>query len=100
MSGLPLLEYVRYGEVGSWLLVNPCMTTSKLPCCVLHSWSAGTWFQPPNTGQLRLHMRGQLGIESIGLNKIQGKPFHVAEVRSAIESLARRNPLAAEQEIA
>ncbi|TMA72162.1 MAG: 2-oxoacid:acceptor oxidoreductase subunit alpha [Deltaproteobacteria bacterium] len=53
-----------------------------------------------NTGQLRLHMRGQLGIESIGLNKIQGKPFHVAEVRSAIESLARRNPLAAEQEIA
>jgi len=53
-----------------------------------------------NTGQLRLHMRGQVGIESIGLNKIQGKPFHVAEVRSAIESLARRNPLAAEQEIA
>ena len=53
-----------------------------------------------NSGQLRLHMRGQLGIESIGLNKIQGKPFHVAEVRSAIESLARRNPLAAEQEIA
>ena len=53
-----------------------------------------------NTGQLRLHMRGQLGIESIGLNKIQGKPFHVAEVRSAIESLARRNTLAAEQEIA
>jgi hypothetical protein len=25
------------------------------------------------------------------LNKIQGKPFHVAEVRSAIESLARRS---------
>ena len=43
-----------------------------------------------NTGQLRLHLRGQLGIEGVGLNKIQGKPFHVAEVRSAIESLARR----------
>src|SRR2546430_16485485 len=43
-----------------------------------------------NTGQLRLHLRGQLGIESVGLNKIQGKPFHVAEVRSAIESLGRR----------
>ncbi|MCA1828354.1 MAG: 2-oxoacid:acceptor oxidoreductase subunit alpha [Myxococcales bacterium] len=43
-----------------------------------------------NTGQLRLHLRGQLGIEGVGLNKIQGKPFHVAEVASAIESLARR----------
>jgi 2-oxoglutarate ferredoxin oxidoreductase subunit alpha len=43
-----------------------------------------------NTGQLRLHLRGQLGIESTGLNKIQGKPFHVAEVRSAIEALGRR----------
>jgi len=53
-----------------------------------------------NTGQLRLHMRGQMGLESVGLNKIQGKPFHVAEVRSAIESLARRGPAQAEQEIA
>jgi len=35
-----------------------------------------------NTGQLRLHMRGQFGLESVGLNKIQGKPFHVAEMRS------------------
>jgi 2-oxoglutarate/2-oxoacid ferredoxin oxidoreductase subunit alpha len=43
-----------------------------------------------NLGQLRLHLRGQLGLESIGLDKVQGKPFHVAEVRSAIESLARR----------
>jgi len=32
-----------------------------------------------------------LGFESVGLNKIQGKPFHVAEVRSAIESLGRRS---------
>jgi 2-oxoglutarate/2-oxoacid ferredoxin oxidoreductase subunit alpha len=53
-----------------------------------------------NTGQLRLHLRGQLGIESIGLNKIQGKPFHVAEIRSAIESLARRSQPPAEKEIA
>jgi len=40
-----------------------------------------------NTGQLRIHLRGQLGLESVGLNKIQGKPFHVAEVKAAIEAL-------------
>jgi 2-oxoglutarate ferredoxin oxidoreductase subunit alpha len=43
-----------------------------------------------NLGQLRLHLRGQLGMETIGLNKVQGKPFHVAEVRGAIEKLAPR----------
>ncbi|HYS10004.1 MAG TPA: 2-oxoacid:acceptor oxidoreductase subunit alpha [Myxococcales bacterium] len=53
-----------------------------------------------NTGQLRFHLRGQLGIEAIGLNKIQGKPFHVSEVRSAIESLARRSQPPAAKEIA
>src|SRR5438270_41285 len=53
-----------------------------------------------NTGQMRLHLRGQLGIEGIGLNKIQGKPFHVAEIRSAIESLARRSQPPAAKEIA
>ena len=53
-----------------------------------------------NSGQLRLHLRGQLGIESMGLNKIQGKPFHVAEIRSAIETLARRSQPPAEKEIA
>ena len=53
-----------------------------------------------NTGQLRLHLRGQLGIEGMGLNKVQGKPFHVAEVRSAIESLARRTAPPAVKEIA
>ncbi|HTO97651.1 MAG TPA: 2-oxoglutarate ferredoxin oxidoreductase subunit alpha, partial [Myxococcales bacterium] len=53
-----------------------------------------------NLGQLRLHLRGQLGIEGLGLNKIQGKPFHVAEIRSAIESLARRSQPPAEKEIA
>ncbi|HEY2029525.1 MAG TPA: 2-oxoglutarate ferredoxin oxidoreductase subunit alpha, partial [Myxococcales bacterium] len=50
-----------------------------------------------NLGQLRLHLRGQLGIESVGLNKVQGKPFHVAEVLSAIQSLSRGT---AAQEIA
>jgi 2-oxoglutarate ferredoxin oxidoreductase subunit alpha len=50
-----------------------------------------------NLGQLRLHLRGQVGIESVGLNKVQGKPFHVSEVLSAIQSLARG---AAAQEIA
>ncbi|HUJ24668.1 MAG TPA: 2-oxoacid:acceptor oxidoreductase subunit alpha [Myxococcales bacterium] len=49
-----------------------------------------------NLGQLRLHLRGQIGLESVGLNKIQGKPFHVAEVRSAIEALARLNSNAKE----
>ncbi|MFL5363588.1 MAG: 2-oxoacid:acceptor oxidoreductase subunit alpha [Myxococcales bacterium] len=53
-----------------------------------------------NMGQLRLHIRGQLGIESIGLNKIQGKPFHVAEVRSAIEALARSSGPVAHKELA
>jgi hypothetical protein len=36
-------------------------------------------------------LRGQLGIEAIGLNKVQGKPFHVAEVLAAIQSLAKRS---------
>jgi 2-oxoglutarate ferredoxin oxidoreductase subunit alpha len=53
-----------------------------------------------NMGQLRLHVRGQLGIETIGLNKIQGKPFHVAEVRSAIEALARSSGPLAHKELA
>lgn len=58
-----------------------------------------------NLGQLRVHLRGQLGLESVGLNKVQGKPFHVAEVRAAIESLAGRPGIptaetAAEQELA
>lgn len=52
-----------------------------------------------NLGQLRLHLRGQLGLAGVGLNKVQGKPFHVAEVRGAIEALGRRARPAA-QEIA
>ncbi len=53
-----------------------------------------------NTGQLRFHLRGQLGIEGVGLNKIQGKPFHVAEIVSAIETLARRSQPPSAKEIA
>ena len=53
-----------------------------------------------NLGQLRLHLRGQLGLEAIGLNKVQGKPFHVSEVRHAIEQLARRHRGPAAKEIA
>jgi 2-oxoglutarate ferredoxin oxidoreductase subunit alpha len=48
-----------------------------------------------NLGQLRVHLRGQLGIESVGFNKTQGKPFHVAELRERIEGLARTGPDAA-----
>jgi 2-oxoglutarate ferredoxin oxidoreductase subunit alpha len=53
-----------------------------------------------NMGQLRMHLRGQIGLEAVGLNKIQGKPFHVAEIRSAIESLGRRPVQAGSQEVA
>ena len=53
-----------------------------------------------NMGQLRLHLRGQIGLEAMGLNKIQGKPFHVAEIRSAIESLGQRPITAGSQEVA
>ena len=49
-----------------------------------------------NLGQLRLHLRGQIGLDSHGLNKVQGKPFYVAEVRRAIEALVRRPGPAAE----
>jgi 2-oxoglutarate ferredoxin oxidoreductase subunit alpha len=50
-----------------------------------------------NLGQLRLHLRGQLGLETVGLNKIQGKPFFVSEIRAAIENLARKPAASATQ---
>ena len=53
-----------------------------------------------NAGQLLLLIRARYLVDAVGLNKIQGKPFHVAEVRSAIESLARKSPHAAGKEIA
>jgi len=38
-----------------------------------------------NMGQLRTVLRAQFLIDCIGLNKIQGMPFKVAEVTAAIE---------------
>ena len=40
-----------------------------------------------NLGQLRLLLRGEYGLPIIGLNKIQGRPFTVAEVVNKIEEL-------------
>jgi 2-oxoglutarate/2-oxoacid ferredoxin oxidoreductase subunit alpha len=39
-----------------------------------------------NMGQLRLLLRAQFLIDAIGLNKIQGQPFKVREVITAIEN--------------
>jgi len=39
-----------------------------------------------NMGQLRMLLRAQFLIDAIGLNKIQGQPFKVREVISAIEN--------------
>ncbi|MCA9245989.1 MAG: 2-oxoacid:acceptor oxidoreductase subunit alpha [Planctomycetales bacterium] len=38
-----------------------------------------------NLGQLRLMLRAEFLVDAIGLNKVQGKPFHVAEVAAAID---------------
>jgi 2-oxoglutarate ferredoxin oxidoreductase subunit alpha len=42
-----------------------------------------------NLGQLRLLVRATYLIDATGLNKVQGKPFSVAEVVERIESLLR-----------
>jgi 2-oxoglutarate ferredoxin oxidoreductase subunit alpha len=42
-----------------------------------------------NLGQLRLLIRAEYLIDAIGLNKIQGQPFHVFEVESKIDELLR-----------
>jgi 2-oxoglutarate ferredoxin oxidoreductase subunit alpha len=42
-----------------------------------------------NMGQLRTIIRAKYLIDAIGLNKVQGKPFSVAEVAEKIESLLR-----------
>jgi 2-oxoglutarate ferredoxin oxidoreductase subunit alpha len=39
-----------------------------------------------NMGQLRMLIRSTYLIDAIGLNKIQGKPFSVAEVVEKIEN--------------
>jgi 2-oxoglutarate ferredoxin oxidoreductase subunit alpha len=40
-----------------------------------------------NTGQLRLVLQGTLGRPMEGLNKVQGRPFQVAEIVARIEDL-------------
>lgn len=40
-----------------------------------------------NAGQLLLLLRGKFLIDAVGLNKIQGKPFLVSEIESAIEKM-------------
>jgi 2-oxoglutarate ferredoxin oxidoreductase subunit alpha len=42
-----------------------------------------------NMGQLRTVIRAKYLIDAIGLNKVQGKPFSVAEIVEKIESLLR-----------
>ncbi len=44
-----------------------------------------------NLGQLRLLIRGQFLVDAVGLNKVQGKPFVVAEIVKKIESLLSTN---------
>ena len=42
-----------------------------------------------NLGQLRLLIRAEYLVDAVGLNKIQGQPFHVFEVESKIDELLR-----------
>jgi len=42
-----------------------------------------------NGGQLRTLIRARYLVDAIGLNKVQGKPFHVAEVADKIETLLK-----------
>jgi 2-oxoglutarate ferredoxin oxidoreductase subunit alpha len=40
-----------------------------------------------NKGQLRLLIRGNFLVDAVGLNKVQGKPFTVAEILTKINEL-------------
>ena len=40
-----------------------------------------------NLGQLRLMIRARFLVDAVGLNKVQGKPFRVSEVRQAVRDL-------------
>jgi 2-oxoglutarate ferredoxin oxidoreductase subunit alpha len=42
-----------------------------------------------NLGQLRMIVRARYLVDAIGLNKVQGKPFSVAEVVSKMEAVLR-----------
>ncbi|MEM9353297.1 MAG: 2-oxoacid:acceptor oxidoreductase subunit alpha [Planctomycetota bacterium] len=43
-----------------------------------------------NLGQLRFIIRSEYLINAVGLNKVQGKPFSVAEVKAEIDSMLGR----------
>jgi 2-oxoglutarate ferredoxin oxidoreductase subunit alpha len=45
-----------------------------------------------NMGQLRTVLRAQFALDCVGLNKIQGQPFKVREVTTAIEALLAPTP--------
>jgi 2-oxoglutarate ferredoxin oxidoreductase subunit alpha len=47
-----------------------------------------------NMGQLRTLIRAQFLVDAVGLNKIQGQPFKVGEVVSAIQKQLEAGPLA------
>ncbi len=40
-----------------------------------------------NMGQLRMLIRAEFLVDAVGLNKVQGRPFHVEEIRKKIEKL-------------
>jgi hypothetical protein len=40
-------------------------------------------------GQLKTVIRAKYLVDAIGLNKVQGKPFHVAEVVDKIEAILK-----------
>ena len=40
-----------------------------------------------NTGQLRLLIRGRYLVDAVGLNRVRGKPFSIAEVEDAVRLL-------------
>jgi len=42
-----------------------------------------------NLGQLRMLIRARYLVDAIGLNKVQGKPFRVSEIRKAIDGILR-----------
>jgi 2-oxoglutarate ferredoxin oxidoreductase subunit alpha len=44
-----------------------------------------------NMGQLRLLLRGQYLVDAIGLNKIQGRPFLIAEIEAKIKEVLKSN---------
>ncbi len=45
-----------------------------------------------NMGQLRMLMRGTYLVDALGLNKVQGRPFTISEVRAKIDELLGGNP--------